>query len=393
MSKATDAVIAAIKANFETGDVPDGPDFAEFIQQLQDSVQEHEHKSTGGAGSGTGDATLIDKLGTLVADIDMGEHSINNLLLLTFKDAIELTISGGSITATQAYHTVDTEADAATDDLDTIAGGMAGEILYLRAANGARTVVLKHMTGNIITPEGIDYPLNKANKVVELLSDGTNWRIIGMGAHGATHRYMGADELSGMWTTLASQLHTDSFCETADPWTMGTTGTGAASIIILKLSLATDATQNSKAYAYLPQTYPARGFHFWYTSIRTDPTNCEMRFWVTKGSLASPVDTEHHVGFKIIDGNIFATNANGATETATDTGVDVSQYATYRLVVMVDAGVSAKFYVNGVLKATHTTNLPDVWDHYILHHIINDGAAANKAVWVRGYTFEDYVYY
>ena len=53
----------------------------------------------------------------------------------------EVTIASGVITAHLDYHTVDTEADAATDDLDTINGGHDGDILTLRAINGARDVV------------------------------------------------------------------------------------------------------------------------------------------------------------------------------------------------------------------------------------------------------------
>ena len=39
----------------------------------------------------------------------------------------ELTIAGGIITRTRSNHTVDTQADAATDDLDTISGGVEGD--------------------------------------------------------------------------------------------------------------------------------------------------------------------------------------------------------------------------------------------------------------------------
>jgi hypothetical protein len=44
---------------------------------------------------------------------------------------------------------VDTEADAATDDLDTISGGSEGDLLIIRAADDARTVVAKDGMGNL----------------------------------------------------------------------------------------------------------------------------------------------------------------------------------------------------------------------------------------------------
>ena len=61
----------------------------------------------------------------------------------------ELTIATGAITVNSPKHIVDTEADAASDDLDTINGGYADYILILSPANTARTVVVKDGTGNL----------------------------------------------------------------------------------------------------------------------------------------------------------------------------------------------------------------------------------------------------
>lgn len=84
----------------------------------------------------------------------------------------ELTIATGAVTVTGAYHTIDTEADAASDDLDTINGGVSGMVLELRAANDARTVVLKHNTGNIYNPGGINLSLTTDKDTVRLRYDG-----------------------------------------------------------------------------------------------------------------------------------------------------------------------------------------------------------------------------
>lgn len=59
MAKFSDTIALIIKSFFETGDRPIDEDFIAFIQAVQDGIQEHEHKSTGGAGSGTGDAAPI----------------------------------------------------------------------------------------------------------------------------------------------------------------------------------------------------------------------------------------------------------------------------------------------------------------------------------------------
>ena len=98
-----------------------------------------------------------------------------NYLKTTFalEEATELTIDGGEILRTKTNHSVDTEGDAATDNLDTINGGNEGDIIILRAANSARTVILKNGTGNLDL--GGDIYLTDINQHVALLHNGTNW--------------------------------------------------------------------------------------------------------------------------------------------------------------------------------------------------------------------------
>jgi hypothetical protein len=63
----------------------------------------------------------------------------------------ELTISSGSITPTGGFHTVDTEGNASSDDLDNIndINLTDGTILVIKAENSTRTVVAKDFTGNL----------------------------------------------------------------------------------------------------------------------------------------------------------------------------------------------------------------------------------------------------
>lgn len=113
-------------------------------------------------------------LGAELADaIDNGTQRKMN-----FDTATELTIVSGVITVTASNHTIDTEGDAATDDLNTIAGGDDGYILFVRAANTARTVVIKHAIGanNIACPNGRDINLAETTDGVMLVHDGTQWR-------------------------------------------------------------------------------------------------------------------------------------------------------------------------------------------------------------------------
>ena len=87
----------------------------------------------------------------------------------------ELTISGGVVTITKTYHSIDTEADAATDDLDTISGGTDGDILILRTNNSGRDVTVKDGTGNIDING--DYLMSNIGFTITLLYNGAlaNW--------------------------------------------------------------------------------------------------------------------------------------------------------------------------------------------------------------------------
>jgi hypothetical protein len=92
----------------------------------------------------------------------------------------ELTIAAGVITVTRTHHIVDTQADAATDDLDTITltTAVTGNILILQPANAARDVVVKHNTGNILLADGLDYTMDDVSDILFLVYDAavSAWR-------------------------------------------------------------------------------------------------------------------------------------------------------------------------------------------------------------------------
>lgn len=113
---------------------------------------------------------MFNRVGTWTAS-----QTFNAAVILSGKTSLpdggELTIATGAITVTGGYHTVDTESDAASDDLDTISGGSDGELLILSAEHTDRTVVLKHNTGNILTQDGNDVTLDDTTKRVVLQYD------------------------------------------------------------------------------------------------------------------------------------------------------------------------------------------------------------------------------
>jgi len=129
---------------------------------------------------------------------------INNSGRVNFEASTELTIATGSITVTQNFHTVDTESDAATDDLDTITAGTSvaeGFLLTVMVENTARDVVLKDGTGNLSL--GRDITLTGENQMALLVYDGTNWRVVTM-AGGVKSIQRGTITVSGATTNTAT---------------------------------------------------------------------------------------------------------------------------------------------------------------------------------------------
>lgn len=96
---------------------------------------------------------------------------------------LELTIASGAITVIHAWHLVDTESDAASDDLDTINGGSIGQIIVITAANSARTVVVKDGTGNLKLAG--DCTLDNREDTLMLLYDGITWLELARSNNGA----------------------------------------------------------------------------------------------------------------------------------------------------------------------------------------------------------------
>jgi hypothetical protein len=98
-------------------------------------------------------------------------NSISAGGFLNFKPATTLTISSGSVTPTQNYHRVDTEAAAASDNLDTITALSEGWILFLTSVADARDVTLRSGVGNILCAGGKDITLGTAADLAILIYD------------------------------------------------------------------------------------------------------------------------------------------------------------------------------------------------------------------------------
>lgn len=131
--------------------------------------------------------------------------------------AIEHTIASGAITAISSNILVDTEGDAATDDLATINGLTGGGFCILRPENVARVVTVKDGTGNIILSRG-DYEMSAATDFLILSHDGSNLREIGRAQPlldtgvwtptvSTTTNVASSAPKSGQWSRIGDRVH------------------------------------------------------------------------------------------------------------------------------------------------------------------------------------------
>jgi len=138
-------------------------------------------------------ASLILRGGAAIANLTLSGASGSELTaaagsvsiakFLRLPTAGELTIAAGVVTAAGSFHTVDTQSDDPTDDLDTINGGTAGNMLIISAADSARTVVAKDGTGNLLLAG--DFTMDNASDTLTLRYDGTNWVELSRSDNGA----------------------------------------------------------------------------------------------------------------------------------------------------------------------------------------------------------------
>lgn len=120
----------------------------------------------------------------------------------------ELTIASGSITPTSQNHTVDTESDASSDDLATIVTTNIPDegLITIRAANGARTVVVKDATGNLRTIDDEDYSLDDAEKSITFQRRGSTLYEVSRSSATTTSPFTTSYESTEQTITLGGSI-------------------------------------------------------------------------------------------------------------------------------------------------------------------------------------------
>lgn len=87
-----------------------------------------------------------------------------------------LTIASGVVTQARSFHLIDTEASAASDDLDNVTPGTgmaAGDLLILGQANSSRAVTVKNAANSsdgAFILDGADFTLNASGRAMFILT-------------------------------------------------------------------------------------------------------------------------------------------------------------------------------------------------------------------------------
>lgn len=101
-------------------------------------------------------------------------------------------------------------------------------------------------------------------------------------------------------------------------------------------------------------------------------------YFTTEAADTAPSATARHFGIKNLVGTITFTTADGTTEQTTDITAFVTAAQVDRFVITFD-GTTARCYVNGTLRATHTTNVPiGATGTVVFRAFLNNNASVNN---------------
>ena len=96
-------------------------------------------------------------LSEITTDQDLnlnGVYKIRKALSMEYQPSAELTIAAGVVAQAQTLQSIDTELDAATDDLDTMTLLTNTNVAILTLENATRIVTIKHGVDNFSLPNG-----------------------------------------------------------------------------------------------------------------------------------------------------------------------------------------------------------------------------------------------
>lgn len=133
MAKVDSAAITALKALFETGDTITQPNLADLIDTIAEAAEAHSHVSTGGDGSGTGDASFVVNLQSGTAAAKPATPAVGDVYLETDTSKLyvcfvaeawtEIVNATGKAPDSASYVTISAEGDLSNETLHSAISG------------------------------------------------------------------------------------------------------------------------------------------------------------------------------------------------------------------------------------------------------------------------------
>jgi hypothetical protein len=218
----------------------------------------------------------------------------------------------------------------------------------------------------------------------------SNWNAAHTGtaapdAHHADHEFGGTDVMS--ITDLFLNVYPSWFKDWRDTvgFTEYHTGTGAFTVGLPYGTADTGITQDSiqSHHSTIPWSVynNIAGYNLRMTvraTINSVVTNSTV--WIGYfHTPEAPSTTQEHIGWKILNGAVWATVGDGSTEATADTGVAYTQYAQHDLYFK-QIQTTVYFYVDKALKATLTTNTPTAVGVYSTYYISTQDTTAKNLV-------------
>ena len=286
--------------------------------------------------------------------------SVYRLQLPTSDQKNALAGSSGSPSTTNLYITQDDVASAsfsdANDKVIRSDGDAVPSALWLDITSFNITA---SATGDLIVHNGTNF--------ARLASAGTIGFILTSGV--ATPSWEASANVNDTFQSLADEHWVGVEASYAITETSGT--------VVLthgKATLDTSTTESAIISVSSAQEIDFSGdavleTAFAWSNVTATGTNDEKNAYLLVGTTGNPsVDSDtdpggDYFGFKIrndtTNTKLFAYNADGGVQTSTDISSGLTMTAWVQLRAVFRAGVDIKFYANGVLVATHTSNLPN----------------------------------
>lgn len=199
-----------------------------------------------------------------------------------------------------------------------------------------------------------------------------------------THR--SADEIDHSQGTMPIELFSwknefyFTFWDSIDGWSAPDGGVDVAPFgmqIQTGLVINTERTLIAVPYGFVPVDWDKE--LLFQVCVKLSAITDQLIYFVSGG--ITPGVESYCFGFKVVDGTLYALDRNNLVEhTTVIAGITLTNANVYRAINDPVEG-EIRFYVNGVLEATHNVNLPTTDESKMMKFYIKNTAAANKLLY------------